>query len=210
MSSSLPSKIQQRTLSNLRTILRHIRLEFDAANPTSFQTLSPLAATAAATSTSSVTNHTKFRQTPLFSTYVLSQYRENQRIKDKTKARELRDHAADLVSYLEALKAQENILRLSRGVDPDRPMQRQAVARMVGFEMPKVTNEAMNASTAARSPEEVAGPYLSNVKERISTGEAANRLTGIENLKAQYFGVTIPESIQKIDAKVEIEDGEKK
>jgi hypothetical protein len=215
----MSSKIQQRTLSNLRTILRHIRNEFDAAAPflssgfldvgekkgkgEEVSSTSPLAATAASASSSSsistpisqLVGDAKFRQTPLFSNFVISQYKANRVMKDKTRARELRDHAADVVSYLEALKAQENILRLSRGVDPDRPLQRQAVARMVGFEMPKVSNEALNASTAARSPEEVAEPYLLNVKERISTGDAANRLTGVENLKAQYYGVNIPEAI---------------
>ena len=223
------SKIQQRTLSNLRTILRHIRNEFDAAAPfisTPASVLegegaSPLAATAASSSSSPSSSNVvsvsttspfgllggglKFRQTPLFSNYVISQYRANRIMKDKTRARELREHAMDVVSYLEALKAQENILRLSRGVDPDRPLQRQAVARMVGFEMPKVANEALNASTAARSPEEVAGPYLSNVKERISTGDAANRLTGVENLKAQYYGVHVPDAIANAGKK----DGEK-
>jgi len=221
------SKIQQRTLSNLRTILRHIRNEFDAAAPflsTPASVLegegaSPLAATAASSASSSPNGVSvsstspfgllggglKFRQTPLFSNYVISQYRANRILKDKTRARELREHAMDVVSYLEALKAQENILRLSRGVDPDRPLQRQAVARMVGFEMPKVANEALNASTAARSPEEVAGPYLSNVKERISTGDAANRLTGVENLKAQYYGVHLPDAIANAGKK----DGEK-
>jgi hypothetical protein len=74
----------------------------------------------------------------------------------------------------------QSLSALHRGVDPDRPVQRRAAARFVGLEMP-----AADVPLAARAPEELAGAYSSQLQERAGD---ISKLTGLDNLKAQYYG----------------------
>ena len=193
MSLPVPSysKLQQRTLAHLRAILRHARDNFVASaelEPPGAAPAPPLGAG---------------KRSRLFSDFVLARYRASRGVADRTRLRELRELGADVAAYLRAQAAQAELLRAHRGFDPDRPIQRHAAARYVGLEMPRVaaTGEAAAAAAAPRSAEQLSERYVDGLRERTAPGaDAASRLTGIENMKAQYFGVPVAPAIAKVVA----------
>lgn len=86
MSSSV-TKVQQRTLSHLRQLLRHARLNFEVASASS--------------------SGEPVQDVSLFTNFIMEQYRNNRSIADRSQLKNLRNHAADVVSYLQAVKAQQ-------------------------------------------------------------------------------------------------------
>jgi hypothetical protein len=205
-----PTKVQQRTLSVLRALLRHARAHLDASSPPS-----PLAAAAAdaaaAAAAAPAPPAPQAPPPPFFSAYVLGEYRAARALPAGARARELRAAAAAALAYLEASAAQAALLRLQRGVDPDRPLQRRAVANLVGLDMPRTADGAVAAAQPARPG--VGGRYVQGLRERLAGAggggggggsggggsgsvaaneAAAANLTGLDNLKAQLYGVQSP------------------
>lgn len=78
-----------------------------------------------------------------------------------------------------------------RGVDPDKPMQRRAVARFVGLELPKDTVPLDAKDTTAFLED-----YGTKLREKTVD---ISKLSGIDNLKAQYYGIDaiLPNPINK-------------
>ena len=103
---SAHTKVQQGLLSTLRSTLRHIRREYDVAS--AFPAASGLSAASQAPSPSG-------RDVSHFTSYVLSEYRKGAVVKDRARVRQLRAHAADILSYFTAT-VQQNV----RGPAPQR------------------------------------------------------------------------------------------
>ncbi len=76
--------------------------------------------------------------------------------------------------------APQELIATFRGVDPDKPQQRRAVARFVGLEMPA------DVPLAARTPDDVVDAYASRLTDRTAD---ISKLVGLDNMKAQYYGV---------------------
>lgn len=212
-----PTKLQRTTLAQLRTILRHVRERFDAvapASPASGAASSSPSRGAAATSSSSSS-----RDVSLFTRHVLDEFRRGAAETDKAKARALRAYAADVTSYLQAVRDQQVLLAELRGADPDAPAQRRATARFVGLDMPKVPGAGPNGEPGGvplgRPVEAVRADYEAKLRglgigtgaggalgaaatpssSSASTSPSASasqylgKLKGVDNLKAQLYGI---------------------
>ena len=123
----------------------------------------------------------------MFTQSILNEYRLSRTITDRSKLRLMRQHANNLVIYLDSVKTQKNLIQLLRGIDPDKPVQRKAAANYVGLELPKNkhTNEDGVTIPLGRPIEQVTSIYRDALIQR--TGDIS-RLTGIANIKAQYYG----------------------
>jgi hypothetical protein len=208
-----PTKLQRTTLAQLRTILRHVRERFDAVAP------APSAAAGAPSSSSPDAASSSPRgDVSLFTRHVLDEFRRGAAETDKAKARALRAYAADVTSYLQAVRDQQVLLAELRGADPDAPAQRRATARFVGLDMPKVPGAGPNGEPGGvplgRPVEAVRADYEAKLRglgigTGVGTGAGAGagaggaafsspssspspylgKLKGVDNLKAQLYGI---------------------
>jgi hypothetical protein len=163
---SSPTRAQLNTLSTLRFILRHIRTSW--AHTPAAQILPPSPSSPAARAGASD-----------FTRYVMSAYREGASVRDRARVKALRAAGDEYAAYLRAVSAQDALMSAYKGVDPDLPLQREATARYVGLTMPDVAPSA-----AADSGEK----YRATVAARLATADVASKFTGVDNMKAQYFG----------------------
>lgn len=154
------TKVQLKTLSVLRSILRHIRQDVDTI---------PLGAAASGAPVK--------RDVSEFTNHIMGEYRASQKLTDRTKAKQLRAYAGDTLAYLNALRDQRRLIADYRGVDPDKPAQRDAAARFVGLQVP-------DSAPVGRDPLEVASKYSSSLAKAVD----AARFSGVDNMKAQYYG----------------------
>jgi hypothetical protein len=155
------TKVQLKTLSVLRGILRHVRQDLDVR---------PIATTVDGVVAGK-------KDVSEFSSYIMQQYRAGQQLADRSKAKQARAYAADVLTYLQAQRDHRRLLAEYRGVDPDKPTQREAVARFVGLQVPESV-------PVGRDPVEVVTKYSSSLAKAVDVSQ----FTGVDNLKAQYYG----------------------
>ena len=159
------TRAQLNTLSTLRFILRHIRTSW--VHSPSAQGLPQSSASPPRVGSSE------------FTRYVLAAYREGASVRDRARVKALRTAGDEYAAYLRAVSAQDALMSAYKGVDPDMPLQREATARYVGLTMPDVAP-----STAVDSGEK----YRATVAARLATADVTSKFTGVDNMKAQYFG----------------------
>jgi hypothetical protein len=147
-----------------------------------------------------------------WSAYIMAQYRANAALSKRGDVKSARDAARDLAEYLAAVAGQAALTEAYRGADADSTDQRRNVARFVGLDMPQVPEGAQVGPLAERYTAAAAGKYGSTLAARLGvdgvggssagsgsgsgSGEGAGgglppgtRLTGIDAIKAQYYGV---------------------
>jgi len=172
------SKASTQTLRVLRSLLRHAR-DTTATCPV---------AIAAAASHSASTGSDVAGSLPLasadgsWSKFILNQYRANQHLTKRGDIKNARASAIDILAYVEALREQDRLQGMYKGADVDAPSQRRDVARFVGFDMPSVPN-ALDAN-------EITGKVADKYSESLSAKTDVGKLTGVDSLKAQLYGIS--------------------
>ena len=174
------TKLQQKTLGTLRSILRHIRTNTDVVPSLPF--VSDITTTLTTTTTTSTTNNnTNVKGYHHFTNYVLSHYRTYQHEHDKSKLKILRNQASDIHNYLMAVSTQQSLVTMYKGSDPDKPKQRDAAARYVGLEVP--TTVPLGGKNTLH--------YINKYSEILKNKTInVDKFQGVDNIKAQYYGVT--------------------
>lgn len=147
--------------------------------------------------------------------YIMSQYRSNASLSKRSEIKAARDSAKDLSEYLAAVSVQAALTEAYRGADVDSNDQRRNVARFVGFDMPQIPEGAQVGPLAERYTAAAVDKYAGTLASRLggdaglaapSAGAGASaasgsgasaasgsgsgtRLTGLDAIKAQYYGV---------------------
>lgn len=78
----------------------------------------------------------------------------------------------------------QELLQAYKGADPDKPMQRAAAAAFVGLSVPEAVPLGRSASDAASRYN-----LASKIRTMSEEGDLST-LTGLDNIKAQYFGIS--------------------
>lgn len=211
------SRAQAQTLSVLRTLLRHARATSAncpvaiaaaathaaklAGDPTVTLSVPAIGAASATRGDASGQRHAGDG----WAAYIMSQYRANAGLSKRAEVKAARDSAKDLSEYLAAVTAQAALTDAYRGADVDSIDQRRNVARFVGFDMPQVPEGAQVGPLAERYTAAAVDKYAGTLASRLggdsgasgasaaagsgASETAGTRLTGIDAIKAQYYGV---------------------
>jgi len=152
--------------ASLRAILRHARAHFDSTPPG-----------AASRDVSPWTSH------------VLAEFRAGAAVTDRARARALRAKAADVAGYLASTAELAGLAAAFRGADPDAPASRAAAARFVGLALPDAPRAGGGDGGAPAPPAAAERYHLAERAGALAASADFSRLTGVANLKAQYFGL---------------------
>ena len=101
------TRVQQQVLSNLRSILRHIRSHWDVRGSAAAAAVSAGSSPRPSSSASASASAAAPKDVSFFTSYVCAKYREGSAVKDRAQAKALRAAGAEYLEYLKSCQEQQ-------------------------------------------------------------------------------------------------------